>query len=168
MVDTSKKQVTRREARARCMVLMQESTLRAVMHRRLAKGNVLTTAKVAGILAAKKTAELIPLCHPLFLEHIDLEFRPIENFQPRHQSPSGRSNSGLQEAGGPERRALEIISTVTVTAKTGAEMEALQAVAQAALTVYDMCKALERGIIITDLQLVEKRGGKSGTWKLRY
>ncbi len=121
---------------------MKPETLRAISEDRIKKGNVFTVAKIAGISAAKKTGELIPLCHPLSPEHIDIAFHPE-----------------------PEKGILMVNSSVSVTAKTGAEMEALQAVAQAALTVYDMCKAVDRGITITELQLIHKEGGKSGEWK---
>ncbi len=156
MVDVAGKQVTRRVAAARCTVLMKEPTLRAVMENGVAKGNVLAAAKLAGVLAAKRVGELIPLCHPLLLEHVDLRFKPV---YPRVSSAGGAGKCG--EAPPP---GLVIESRVTVTAKTGAEMEALQAAAQAALTVYDMCKSMERGITITGLRLIEKCGGKSGAW----
>jgi cyclic pyranopterin phosphate synthase len=142
MVDIGKKDVTKRTATASCILHMKPETLRAISEDRIKKGNVLTVAKIAGICAAKKTGELIPLCHPLSPEHIDIEFHPE-----------------------PEKGILKVNSSVSVSAKTGAEMEALQAVAQAALTVYDMCKAVDRGITITELQLIHKDGGKSGEWK---
>jgi len=142
MVDVSGKEVTLRVARAYCRLDMKPSTLEAITGKMVRKGDVLTVAKIAGITAAKKTAELIPLCHPLMLEKVDIEFKPD-----------------------PERGSLEIISTVSVTAKTGAEMEALEAVAQSALTVYDMCKSLDREMVIGEIKLLEKRGGKSGWWK---
>lgn len=157
MVDVAGKQVTRRVAAARCAVHMQESTLRTVMENRVVKGNVLAAAKIAGILAAKRVGELIPLCHPLLPEHVDLWFHPV------YQADC--ADDAADEADEQRRPGLVIESTVTVTAKTGAEMEALQAAAQAALTVYDMCKSVERGIIITGLRLIEKSGGRSGTWR---
>jgi len=144
MVDIGPKKVTKRNARARCVVRMEPGTLAAIRDNTVVKGDVLAVAKIAGIQAAKKTAELIPLCHPLNTEHIDILF-------------SMRI----------ERGELEITSAVSVHGKTGAEMEALEAVVQAALTVYDMCKAVDRGMAITDIMLVEKSGGKSGTWKRR-
>jgi len=158
MVDVGGKRVTRRVAAARCAVRMRESTLRAVMENRVVKGNVLAAAKVAGILAAKRVGELIPLCHPLLLDQVDLRFEAV--FSPG-DGPAG--DGGERDA--HRQPALVIESRVTVTARTGAEMEALQAAAQAALTVYDMCKSLERGIAITDLRLIEKSGGKSGAWR---
>jgi len=142
MVDIGDKAPTRRVAVASCRVHMKPETLKAVMDDRIKKGNVFTVAKVAAISAAKRTGELIPLCHPLSPEHVDVHF-------------SQDVEGGI----------LEITTSVTVTAKTGAEMEALQAAAQAALTVYDMCKAVDRGITISDLQLISKEGGKSGPWK---
>ena len=121
---------------------MRSDTLRMIVEKEAPKGDVFAAARVAGIMAAKRTGELVPLCHPLPLELVDVRFQPD-------------AASGV----------LVIESRVVVTAKTGAEMEALQAASQAALTVYDMCKAVDRGMTITDLMLVEKSGGKSGTWK---
>ena len=142
MVDVGGKDVTRRSARARCKVLMDPSTLKAVSENRIKKGNVLTAAKIAGIMAAKKVDELIPLCHPLPVDYISIDFNQED-----------------------EKGVLEISSEVAVSARTGVEMEALQAVTQAALTVYDMCKSVDRGMVIVDIRLMEKRGGKSGLWK---
>ena len=142
MVDVSGKQVTKRTAAARCRIHMKPDTLRMIVEKEAPKGDVFAAARVAGIMAAKRTGELVPLCHPLPLELVEVRFEPD-------------AASGV----------LVIESRVVVTAKTGAEMEALQAVSQAALTVYDMCKAVDRGMRITDLMLVEKSGGKSGTWK---
>ena len=142
MVDIGAKKVTRRVAVASCRVAMKPETLQAIVDDRIRKGNVFTVAKVAAISAAKRTGELIPLCHSLAPEHVDVQFMPV-----------------LQTG------ELKIQTTVTVTARTGAEMEALQAAAQAALTIYDMCKAVDRGMRITNLELISKEGGKSGTWK---
>jgi len=142
MVDVGGKDVTRRSARARCKVLMNPSTLKAISENRIKKGSVLTAAKIAGILAAKKVDELIPLCHSLPVDHISIDFSQED-----------------------EKGVLEISSEVAVSARTGVEMEALQAVTQAALTVYDMCKSVDRGMVIADIRLMEKRGGKSGLWK---
>jgi len=144
MVDVGGKRSTRRSARARCKVRMKQSTLRAIVDERIKKGNVLVAAKLAGIQAAKRVDELIPLCHSLHADHIDIVFTP------EHGS-----------------RVLCIDAEVSVVGKTGAEMEALQAAAQAALTVYDMCKGVDRGMVISDLCLIEKRGGRSGLWKRR-
>ena len=142
MVDVGGKAVTRRIAKARAVLSMKPETLRAIVEERIRKGSVFTTAKVAGILAAKKVGELIPLCHTLAADRIGVDFEPDLR-----------------------RGVLTITSEVVVRAKTGAEMEALQAAAQAALAVYDMCKAVDRGMVISELSLDEKRGGKSGTWK---
>jgi cyclic pyranopterin phosphate synthase len=142
MVDVGNKKATKRTAKASCTVLMNPSTLEAISENKIKKGNVLTTAKIAGIFAAKKVDSLIPMCHSLPVDHIDIKFIT-------------KSDQGK----------LEIISSVSVNARTGAEMEALQAVAQAALTVYDMCKSVDRGMVISDIGLIEKSGGKSGLWK---
>ncbi len=143
MVDVSAKAVSAREAGAKGSVYMSAETLSLITSGRAAKGDVLTTAQVAGIMAAKRTHELIPLCHPLPLTHIDVSLKPDE----------GRS-------------AVDISATVRTTAKTGVEMEALTAVSVAALTVYDMLKAAQRDIRIGDIRLVRKTGGKSGEIRL--
>ena len=139
MVDISAKADTAREAVARGSVYMKPQTLALVISGGAAKGDVLTTAQLAGVMAAKRTHELIPLCHPLLLTHIEVALQPDE----------GRS-------------AIDITATVRSTGKTGVEMEALTAVAVAALTVYDMAKAAQRDMRIGDIRLVRKRGGKSG------
>jgi cyclic pyranopterin phosphate synthase len=141
MVDVSDKAVSERIAVASATVRMQPATLRRIRSGGIAKGEVLAVARLAGIMAAKRTADLIPLCHPLPIEGTSIEFTP--------------------RSGGR----LEIAASVKVTGKTGVEMEALTAVSVAALTVYDMCKAIDRGMLITDVGLVEKRGGRSGTWR---
>ena len=140
MVDVSGKEVTRRVARASGRVAMAPETVAAIRERRTPKGDPLETARLAGVLAAKRTPELIPLCHPLLLEHVDV-------------------TAELTEGG------VELEATVTMTGKTGAEMEALTAVTAAALTVYDMCKAVDKGMVIETVRLEEKSGGKSGTYK---
>jgi cyclic pyranopterin phosphate synthase len=142
MVDISAKEETRREAVARGAISMQRSTLRLIQEGGLPKGDVLTAARLAGVMAAKRVCDLIPLCHPLLLTSVEVEIAPDED--------AGR---------------LEIESRVTVTGRTGAEMEALTAVAVAALTIYDMCKAVEKGMVIGAIRLVEKRGGKSGAYR---
>ena len=139
MMDVSAKQITTRTAVAQGLVRMKPRVLTAVRRLKNPKGNPLEVARIAGITAAKRTAEWIPLCHPLPLTHIDVTTRLCHN-------------------------GVEITSRVTATAQTGVEMEALVAVAAAALTVYDMCKALDKGMEITDLYLVEKIGGKSGRY----
>jgi len=138
MVDVSGKPPTPRRASASALVKMNPRTLRAV--KRNPKGNPLEIARIAGISAAKRTAELIPLCHPLCLSHIDVQ--------------AGFTKNGVV-----------VSSWVSSTGPTGVEMEALTAVAVAALTVYDMCKAIDKGIEITDVKLLEKSGGKSGTYR---
>jgi cyclic pyranopterin phosphate synthase len=140
MVDVSEKPDTVREAVARGAVLMRPTTLALIQQNAIQKGDVLSVAKIAGIMAAKRTAELIPLCHPLPLTNVELTFS---------------FNAGR----------IEIESRARVTGKTGVEMEALSAVAVAALTVYDMCKAVDREMAIADIRLVEKRGGRSGTFR---
>ena len=143
MVDVGAKPVTERVAVAAATIRMQPATLRLIRSGKIAKGEVLAVARVAGIMAAKRTAEIIPLCHPLPIEVAGIDFT-------------------LRSGG-----CLEVEATVKVTGKTGVEMEALTAVAVAALTVYDMCKAVDRGMTITDLRLLEKRGGRSGTYRRR-
>ncbi len=140
MVDVTAKAVTERTAVAHGFVRMSKRVVRAIQQLKVPKGNPLEIARIAGIAAAKRTAEWIPLCHPLPLTHIDVTARLCQN-------------------------GLEIRSRVTATAQTGVEMEALVAVAAAALTVYDMCKALDKAIEITDIHLMEKTGGKSGYYR---
>jgi cyclic pyranopterin phosphate synthase len=142
MVHVGAKKVTQREAAAAATVRMTPATLRKLIERALPKGDVLTTAKVAGVLAAKQTPSLIPLAHPLALESVDVTF-------------------DIDAEGG----AIEVRSIVRCEGKTGVEMEAMTACAVAALTIYDMCKSAEKGIVIDALQLVRKSGGKSGTWE---
>jgi cyclic pyranopterin phosphate synthase len=142
MVDVGSKAVTHRTAKAICRVRLLQSTLSQITSKTVKKGDVFVTAKVAGIFAAKRVHELIPLCHPLPVDHVDVHFVPDQK-------------TGI----------LTIHTEVSVHGRTGAEMEALQAAAQAALTVYDMCKSLDREMVIYDLALVEKTGGKSGTWE---
>jgi cyclic pyranopterin phosphate synthase len=140
MVDVSEKPITEREATARGLVVMNPATLELIEQGKLEKGDVLTVAHTAGIMAAKRTPELIPLCHPLRITNIALEFR-IDKIQ----------------------TAVEITATVKGTEKTGMEMESLTAVAISALTIYDMCKPVDSKIKITDIRLLRKSGGKSGT-----
>jgi len=137
MVDVTSKQVTERMARARGFVRMSPAVLRALRAQKMPKGNPLEIARIAGIAAAKRTSDWIPLCHPIPLTHIDVTARLCQN-------------------------GVEIESRATATGRTGVEMEALVAVSAAALTVYDMCKALDKGMEITDIVLLEKIGGKSG------
>jgi cyclic pyranopterin phosphate synthase len=139
MVDVSEKLDTERVAIAKAEVIFPEEIYPKIISQDVPKGDFLACAKVAGILAAKKTSELIPLCHPLPISKIDIEFKFI-----------------------PEKFAIEITGKVKTVAKTGVEMEALIAVSITALTIYDMCKSLHKGIKITDIRLIYKSGGKSG------
>jgi cyclic pyranopterin phosphate synthase len=139
MVDVSAKGVTTRTAIAQAFVQMPPPVLRSIRGLKNPKGNPLEIARIAGIAAAKRTFEWIPLCHPLPLSHIDVTPRLCKN-------------------------GVELRSSVTATAQTGVEMEALVAVTASALTVYDMCKALDKGLEITDIRLLEKTGGKSGDY----
>jgi cyclic pyranopterin phosphate synthase len=142
MVDVADKAHTQRIATARGRVTMAPETLRTIEARGFKKGDVLSVAQLAGIMGAKKTHELIPLCHPLALTSVKVELRTD-----------------------PAANAVEIEATAKVTGQTGVEMEALTAVAVAALTVYDMCKAVDRGMRIGEIRLVHKEGGKSGTFR---
>ncbi len=142
MVDVTHKQDTAREAVAQATVIMQPETLRRILDRRIEKGDVLGVAQTAGIMAAKKTAELIPMCHPLNITSVEMEFLPDET-----------------------RCCITVQAQVKLTGKTGVEMEALTAVSIASLTIYDMCKAVDRGIIIADIKLLRKSGGKSGRYE---
>ena len=141
MVDVSDKEVTSRIAVARGSVHMRQETLALILEDKIEKGDVFSVARVAGIMAAKKTAELIPMCHPLNITSIEVDLTPQEN---------------------PPR--VDIESLVRVSGKTGVEMEALTAVSVAALTIYDMCKAVDREMTIGTIRLVKKSGGKSGTF----
>lgn len=139
MVDVSEKDVTSRSATAKAAVEMLPETLHLVLEGKARKGDVLATARIAGIMAAKKTHELIPLCHPLMITKVTVDFIPDE-----------------------ASATIEVTATVKVEGKTGVEMEALTACSVACLTLYDMVKAVDRGMKITNLRLVEKSGGKSG------
>lgn len=141
MVDVTAKELTNREAVAQGVVSMTRETFEKIIDQTVKKGNVLETARIAGIMAAKKTSDLIPMCHPLSISHASI------NFYPDHG-----------------KQAIRIEASVRVTAKTGVEMEALAAVSIAALTIYDMCKSYDREMIISDIFLLEKSGGKSGTF----
>lgn len=140
MVDVTDKAATTREAQAQAWMRMQPSTLQLIQANGHPKGDVFAVARIAGIMAAKKTHELIPLCHPLMLSSIHLELRAVE----------------------PD--SVQIISTCRLNGQTGVELEALTAASVAALTIYDMCKAVDRGMIIDRIQLLKKQGGKSGTF----
>ena len=140
MVDVSAKAATRRTAVAHAFLRISPGALRAIRRLKNPKGSPFEIARIAGILAAKRTADLIPLCHPLPISHADVQARALS-------------------------RGVEITATVSTTATTGVEMEALTAAAVAALTIYDMTKALDRGMEVTELHLMEKRGGRSGTYR---
>ncbi len=143
MVDVSGKEVTLREAVASGVISMKPGTFRMIMDREITKGDVLEVAKIAGIMAAKKTSELIPMCHPLEITNVEVLFQPRE-----------------------EESIIEIKSKVKVRGRTGVEMEALVAVSAAALAIYDMCKAVDRGMVISQVKLIKKSGGKSGTYQI--
>lgn len=143
MVDVSDKESTMREAKAGARVVMQSNTLELIVSGSHKKGDVLSVAKIAGIQAAKKCSELIPLCHPLMLTKVNVELTP-NNY----------------------KNCIEITATAKLNGRTGVEMEALTAASIAALTVYDMCKAVDRFMVIDNVQLIEKKGGKSGHWIL--
>jgi cyclic pyranopterin phosphate synthase len=142
MVDVSAKDDTAREATATGRITMQQETLAMIASGGMPKGDVLAVAQIAGMMAAKRTHELIPMCHPLLLTGIDVRLTP-----------------------GDAEPCIEIAATVRTTGKTGVEMEALTAVSVAALTVYDMCKAVDRGMRIEGVRLIRKSGGKSGDWR---
>ena len=148
MVDVGGKETTRRSARAGASIRMNPATREQVTSETNPKGAVLATARLAGIQAAKRTSDLVPLCHPLPLDHVEVVFS---------------WDSTQQESGGEVRLLIE--TTARVTARTGVEMEALTAASVAALTVYDMCKAVDRGMVIEEIRLLEKSGGKSGHWQ---
>jgi cyclic pyranopterin phosphate synthase len=139
MVDVSDKPATAREAIARGFVQMAPSTIRLIRSGRVAKGDPLQAARLAGIMAAKRTSEIIPLCHPVALSHCSVELRA-------------------------RRAGYDIEARARTTGPTGVEMEALTAVAAAGLTIYDMVKAVDRAVVIGDIRLIEKRGGRSGAW----
>jgi cyclic pyranopterin phosphate synthase len=141
MVDVSGKDVTERIATARGTIFMRAETLSLIMEKKVEKGDVFSVARVAGIMAAKKTSELIPMCHPLNITSVEIELTPQNN---------------------PPR--VEIEAVVKVTGKTGVEMEAMTAAAVAGLTIYDMCKAVDREMTVSNVRLVKKSGGKSGTF----
>ncbi|MBI4710622.1 MAG: cyclic pyranopterin monophosphate synthase MoaC [Nitrospirae bacterium] len=142
MVDVGGKPSTVREAVARGAVYLKKITLKLITDKKISKGDVFETARLAGIMSAKKTHELIPLCHPLNITSVCVDF-DIDK----------------------KKNKVSVEARVKCTGQTGVEMEALTAVSAAALTIYDMCKAVDRGMVISDIMLMEKRGGKSGEWK---
>jgi cyclic pyranopterin phosphate synthase len=141
MVDVSDKSHTQREARAMAVINMRPETLTMIIEGKHKKGDVMATARIAGIMAAKKTPDIIPMCHPLMLTSVKVEIIP-----------------------NTEKSAVEITAICKLVGQTGVEMEALMAASAAALTLYDMCKAVDKGMVIDQLQLLEKKGGKSGHW----
>lgn len=143
MVDVGHKPVTAREAAAEGFITLQAATIRAIAQDEVPKGEVLNTARIAGILAAKRCGELVPLCHPLPVESVEVHF-DIPELEPEHREPVR----------------LHIKAIARIQAKTGVEMEALTAVSVAALTIYDMCKAIDKTMVISDIRLVSKTGGK--------
>ncbi|MCE9679717.1 cyclic pyranopterin monophosphate synthase MoaC [Shewanella sp. AS1] len=143
MVDVTEKAVTEREARAEAFIEMAPATLEMIMSGSHHKGDVFATARIAGIQAAKKTSDLIPLCHPLMLTKVEVDLEAQ-----------------------PEFNRVRITSLCKLSGKTGVEMEALTAASVAALTIYDMCKAVQKDMVITQTRLLEKRGGKSGHFKV--
>ncbi len=144
MVDVSDKDETDRIAVAGARVVMRPRTLERIRAGDVAKGDVLAVARLAGIMAAKRTAELIPLCHPLALTSVEVDLACVS-----------------------DKSAVEITATCRLRGRTGVEMEALTAAGVAALTIYDMCKAVDRGMVVTDLRLLRKSGGKSGDWEAK-
>lgn len=142
MVDISEKPITRREAFAKGSVYMKPETLKLIQDKKIPKGDVFSVARVAGIMAAKKTSELIPMCHPLNITSIDINFH-LDS----------------------KKNKVDIKARVKITGQTGVEMEALTSVSVAALTIYDMCKAVDKEMVLSDIMLMEKRGGKSGDFK---
>ncbi len=149
MVDVSGKAETSRTARAEAKVYMAPSTMEKIKSGRIGKGDVLAVAEVAGIMAAKKNSDLIPMCHPIMISGVDISFEIVDG-------EGNDSHSAL----------LKVMSEVRCQGKTGVEMEALTAVSVASLTVYDMCKAVQRDMIISDIRLIYKDGGKSGVFEV--
>jgi len=141
MVDVSGKAQTLREAIVRGSVSMKPETFKKIMSGKITKGDVFAVARVAGMMAAKKTSEIIPMCHPLNLSHVEINFEPIK-----------------------EKSRIDIKARVRIKSQTGVEMEGLVAVTVAGLTIYDMCKAIDRGMVLSNIHLVMKKGGKSGTY----
>jgi len=144
MVDITEKPVTHREAVARGSVLMKPETLQLITDKKVPKGDVLSVARIAGIMAAKRTSDFIPMCHPLNITSVDIHLNLNR-----------------------KKQAIDIEARVQCSGKTGVEMEALTAISITALTIYDMCKAIDKEMVISEIMLLEKRGGKSGIFKRR-
>jgi cyclic pyranopterin phosphate synthase len=167
MVDVSQKAATERVAVAEGIVRMSAATLDLVLSGHAKKGDVLGAARIAGIMAAKKTHELIPLCHPLAIAKVDIDIAPLAApGAPTRVSPA-KGGRGKSARPGRNAPGLAVRAAVKLTGQTGVEMEALTAVAVACLTIYDMVKAVERGVTIENIRLVEKRGGKSGHYRAK-
>ena len=149
MVDVSAKDSTERVATAQAKVFLQPETLEKIQNGKIAKGDVLSVAQVAGVMGAKKTPDLIPMCHPILLTSVDISFK--EEVQPNREG----------------RCSITILATAKTTGPTGVEMEAMTAASVAALTIYDMCKAIDRGMSFSEVCLLTKSGGKSGTFSKR-
>jgi cyclic pyranopterin monophosphate synthase len=149
MVDVSAKTSTERAATAQATVFLQPETLEKIQRGKIAKGDVLSVAQIAGVMGAKKTPDLIPMCHPILLTSVDISFK--EESQPDREG----------------RCSITILATAKTTGQTGVEMEAMTAASVAALTIYDMCKAVDRGISFSDICLLSKTGGKSGIFSRR-
>ncbi len=147
MVDVGAKASTARAATAQATVFLLPETLKKIQQGKIAKGDVLSVAQVAGVMGAKRTPDLIPMCHPLLITSVDISFK--EESQP---NPAGRCS-------------ITILATAKTTGPTGVEMEAMTAATVAALTIYDKCKAVDRGMVMHEVKLLEKSGGKSGAWK---
>jgi len=162
MVDVGNKQVTHRIAIAEGTIHMQAATLRLIVEGGHKKGDVLGIARIAGIMAAKKTADLIPLCHPLSLTRVELELEPLMAFR---RDETLNMASHRDETLNDACHAVYCRATVETRGQTGVEMEALTAVQIALLTVYDMCKAVDRGMTMEGIRLLQKAGGKSGAWE---
>ncbi|MBA7598017.1 Cyclic pyranopterin monophosphate synthase [subsurface metagenome] len=158
MVDVSKKPITYRKAKAHGKIWLKKDTLELIKNFEIKKGDVLSTAKLAGIMAAKRTHELIPLCHPLSITNIEIKFVLEEN-------DNNNSNNDNENENNNRIYNITCISEVKCDGKTGVEMEAMISVSITLLTIYDMCKAVDRDMEIGDIMLIEKSGGKSGYWK---
>lgn len=161
MVDVSGKPETKRTAIAEGFITMQAPTLATILSQRAKKGDVLATARIAGIMAAKRTSDLIPLCHPLMLTNITIDLLPIWGDDAPSTQSIGQHSTGEGECG------IHVMAKVSLVGKTGVEMEALTAASIACLTIYDMCKAIDRSMEINGVRVVHKEGGKSGTWARR-
>ena len=159
MVDVSEKAETKRTAIAEGFITMQAATLATILSQRVKKGDVLATARIAGIMAAKKTSELIPLCHPLMLTNVTIDLLPIWGDDAPATETKPSHSSGEHPCG------IHVIAQASLVGKTGVEMEALTAASIACLTIYDMCKTIDRGMEINEVRLVRKEGGKSGVWQ---